>query len=386
MGRFTDQFDTFHQAAAATIGSDDFGSDDYHDALGLLLKSLDDNDRLTETGVTVASEIIVGLLAGRLMTEAGLQRNPSAADTPIEKPLIITGLPRSGTTVLHRLFTVDQTIQSLPFWLAGMPMARPPRETWEQNPVFQQVKRRVDQLDIDSPGFRQIHPIYADLADECRWAIDQSFWSATIAAGFTVPEYMDWVLRGEAGYAYRYHRRLLSVVADGDGRRWMLKDPSHIMALESLLEVYPDACIILTHREPARAFSSICSLVWHFRMGREEQTTREQVGQEMIRIWSTAMNRTEQLRSESDAGRIIDIHIDETRRAPIRTMHRIYEYFGLTASDEANAAWSVAIRKDPSQGHGEHHHSLEEYGLTEDMINRAICDEYHERLANLKTA
>jgi Sulfotransferase family len=387
---FSETFDVYHQQAMAVTGLTDFGSDNYHQPLKLLLSDLDTYPEFNELGVTALGEQITGYLIGRLMKQAGIKQYPHCLDTPIRRPVFITGMARSGTTVLHRLLNRDPDTQSLPFWLGNLPMPRPPRASWEAIPAYQNLKHALEHSAFFTDQSLALHPIAIDKPDECRWSIDQSFWCTTIALTTIVPNYMDWILRGDATYAYQYHRELLSLVANGDRRRWILKDPSHLLGIDALLRVFPDACIVQTHRDPLESMRSAANLLWEGRRKMIEETvSEEEHGELVLAGFSSALEKMESCRKEHDPGRFYDVHISETRLDPVGTMERIYQYFELPVTAGAREAWQQQVSEDASMGQGTYPRHPE-FGLTENQVNarlvqyleryRQVCEQARTRL------
>ena len=381
---FLTQFDAFHDMAAKATGLSDFGSDDYREPMRLLLSDYDEYMHFNDFGVQMIIGEIVGRLVGRLMTEQGLKSNssnpsnPELANAPITRPLVVIGMARTGTTALQRLLSQDPAVQSLPMWLGCTPMPRPPRDTWAANPCFQQVAQGLEQMYALSPEIRSIHPMAADEPDECRFALNHSFWAPDCSTTAIVPAYADWVFNGDARYAYRYYRRALNVIGSGDTRRWLLKDVCHLFNLDAFLDVFPDACVVFTHRDPIISLTSVTSLVYLLRQLREKKVDPMAHGQLMLDTWARAMGRAETLRRKYDQARFVDVHNDEFHADPIGTVERIYRHFSLPVSDAARAAWNARVQADPNSGHGKHHYKPEDFGITRQKVDEAV-GEYRTR-------
>lgn len=375
---FLAKFEEFHAAASSTLGGlANFGPDDYQEPLRLFLNDLDQNPVYNSVGRQSLSETIVGLLAGRLMLQQGLIENPAAIQTALSKPIFIVGMARSGTTVLHRVLTEDPATQSLPFWLANAPMPRPPRESWASNPVFQQIRHGLESSELINEQTRAIHPVFADQADECRWVLDQTFWSSTQSLTTATPNYKDWFLSADSEYAYRYHKTLLQLVGLNDSRRWVLKDPSHMNGIDALLAIYPDACIVQTHREPVECMRSIANLAVQPRLHRESNFDLDEYGRSTVDFWSRALIKMESVRKQHDPERFIDFHISEIRDDIVGCIARIYDHFKLPVTDQALHAWQRRLATDPNVGHSQTHQPPE-YGISESYVNESV-GEYYQR-------
>lgn len=380
---FLEAFDTLHAMASDATGLDDFGATDYHEPMRLLLADIDEHTVLSEAGIELMRQNLVVLLAGRLMTQHGLKSTPESARVAVEQPLVITGFPRTGTTVLQRLLDADPQFQSLPFWLAKMPMPRPPREAWEDHPVYQEVRQGLADLFSLVPDFRTLHPMRPQTGDECRWSIDQSFWTTTLAGTLVIPNYTRWLISSSPARAYDYHRRVLQLVAHGDQRPWLLKDPSHLFALDTVVDLFPGTRFVYTHRDPTECISSVSNLVWAFRPLAEPTLTREQVGTQMLEFWSAAVGKAEAARARLGEQHFCDIHVDETRTNPVATAERIYDYFDIPVPDTTRQAWEAAVTSPTTLAHKSRAQKPQEFGLTRKRVEAAM-PEYVRRYAQLK--
>jgi Sulfotransferase family len=373
-----DKIDAFHEQAVQATGLHDFGAADYRHGMRLLLSDFDRDPRFNALGSELISAEIVGRLIARLLTAQGLKDHPAARQGRIERPLIVIGMPRTGTTALQRLLSQDPALQSLPMWLACTPQPRPPRESWESNPWYRAAVQALARMFEFDPGMRRIHPIWAHEPDECRFAVNHSFWAPDWSTTTMAPNYADWVLNCDAGYAYCYYRDVLNLIAAGDSRRWLLKDVCHLFNLNSFLAAFPDACIVHTHRDPLTSITSVSSLVFRLRRLREGNPDPIEHGKLGLATWAKAFDRAETLRRSVDQRRFFDIHKDEVHADPIGSVERIYRHFDIPVTDAARAAWQRHVETDIAAGHGDHHYAAEDFGLTRESVYSA-CGAYYER-------
>jgi Sulfotransferase family len=380
---FSARFDAFHEQACAATGLDDFGPRDYVEGMRQLLHDYDTHCRFSPGGVQAAEGSVVLALIGRLFDQQGIATHPEFAAAEIRQPIVILGPPRSGTTALHRLLAQDPANQWLAQWLGCTPMPRPPRDTWEQNRWYQMSKQGVDQVYAVNPAVKDIHAIFPDQADECHFIIEHSFWSPAYAGSANVPDYFAWIFQADTTPIYRRYRQVLGLIAGGDTRRWVLKDPcTHPFALDTLLKTFPDACIVFTHRDPVSAMKSLASLTWEVRHWREPKLTPQQHARYELTWWGKAIARADAARARLDPSRVIDVHVDEFNRAPLATAERIYRHFGLALTDAARVAWQRQIDTDPRAGHGVHRHAVSDWGLDESEILQGVGS-YAESYARL---
>jgi Sulfotransferase family len=364
-----------HAAAAAITGLGDFGADDYRDGLAVLLGSYARDAGLTPLGNKVARALLRGALVARLLSEAAWQRYPQYAATVVERPIFVTGLPRTGTTALHRLLTADPAHQGLEVWLAEAPQPRPPRATWARDPVFQAIAANYEKHHIEHPEFMGVHYIAADHVEECWQLLRQSMRSVSYECLAHLPTYSSWLRAQDWTAAYRRHRRNLQLIGMNDGdRRWVLKNPSHLFALEELLEVYPDALVVQTHRAPATAIASVCSLAAHASAGWSTAFRGEVIGRDQLELWASGLERFMAVRARRDPAQFCDVDHDAFAADPVGTAESIYAYFGLTLSaaarDAMRALHALSVAGDARPAH---RYTLSDFGLTPEDVGRRFA-------------
>ena len=362
-----------HSAASDRTGLSDFGDDRYHEGLEILLQAYAENPYFNEVGRQAAFDQVVTALAARLRSEEGWKRNSEWRTTRIERPLFVLGLPRTGTTALHKLLAQDPANQSLPHWLGMNPQPRPALSTWESNTAFRETKARLDALYERSPGMRAIHDIQADEPDECRLLRMQSFADFTFDTAY-VPRYQEWLMSVDQRDTYERYRDNLRLIGAGDGRRWVLKCPGHLWALDALLFHFPDACIIQTHRAPEEVIPSSCSLRYSASQATEPGLSPELVGRDNLERWRRILGRASEIRSGFDSTRFYDMHFLDFIRDPLAEIERIYHYFDVPLSQAAHEAMTIWHENRPRNRHGEHRYDARQFGLTDDAIRDAFAD------------
>ena len=358
-----------HALASQVTGLSDFGPDDYADGLEVLLGSLERDAELTARGRKVMRAMLRGALAARLVSEAGWAAHPAYAQVPVERPLFVTGLPRTGTTALHRLLAADPAHQGLELWLAEAPQPRPPRQTWADNPVFRYIQAGCERHHVEHPEFMGVHYMAADQVEECWQLLRQSMRSISWECLAHLPSYSAWLRGQDWTGAYRRHRRNLQLIGLGTGRRWVLKNPSHLFALDALLAVYPDALIVQTHRSPEVAIASVCSLAAQATAGWSDTFAGEVIGRDQLELWASGLERfgTERARHDSDpSSRFFDVSYDDLVADPVGTAEAVYAHFGLPfggAAADAMRALSTGGRALAA-----HRYTLADFGLTEEQV------------------
>jgi hypothetical protein len=346
-----------HASASRITGLEDFGADDYGEGLRVLLRSYADEAALTPLGSKAKRSLLRGALVARLLSEAAWRQHPEYASTPITRPIFITGLPRTGTTALHRLLAADPAHQGPELWLTEVPQPRPPRETWAGNPVFAALQEGYR----SHPEFRGVHDISADQVEECWQLLRQSMTSVSFECLAFIPTYSRWLRGRDWHAAYRRHRQNLQLIGMWDaGRRWVLKNPSHLFALPALLAAYPDALVIQTHRDPRTAIASVCSLNARASEGWSDVFRAEVVGRTQLDLWADGLRRFMDDRAGYDPDQFLDVHYDDFVADPMATVAAIYARLGTPMSDEARSA--MAARH--SRGGPAHRYALADFGLT----------------------
>jgi Sulfotransferase family len=355
-----------HALASRVTGLEDFGPDDYSDGLAELISSLERDADLTARGRKVMRAMLRGALASRLMSEAGWRAHPEYAQVCLDRPLFVTGLPRTGTTALHRLLTADPAHQGLELWLAEAPQPRPPRQTWADNPVFQYIQAGCERHHVEHPEFMGVHYMAADQVEECWQLLRQSMRSVSWECLAHLPSYSAWLRGQDWTGAYRRHRRNLQLIGLGDERRWVLKNPSHLFALDALLAVYPDALIVQTHRAPEVAIASVCSLAAQATAGWSDTFAGEVIGRDQLELWASGVERFGAERARHDATRFFDVSYGDLVTDPVGTAEAVYAHFGLPfggAAADAMRALSTGGRSQAA-----HRYTLADFGLTGEQV------------------
>ncbi|GAA4482749.1 sulfotransferase [Rhodococcus olei] len=369
-----------HALATESTGLRDFGDDSHVEGLRVLLDSFDREAQLTPLGQMVARETVRGALGARALSEAGFARYPEHAGVPIERPVFVTGLPRTGTTALHRLLTADPGHQGLEMWLAERPQPRPHRDSWEGNPDFQQVQAIYAAQHEANPDMAGLHYMDALVVEECWRLLQQSMLSVSFECIFHVPAYSNWLAGQDWTSAYARHKKNLQLIGLNDtGKRWVLKNPSHMFAVDEIMSVYPDALIIQTHRSPRTVMASICSVNEHASRGWSEAFDNETIGRTQLDLWARGLDHFEKARARYNPAQFIDVDYHDFVADPLGTVETVYTHFSLPFTDEARLAMQDMHRQSLSGARRpEHTYALADFGLTESAVD--------ERFAGLQRA
>lgn len=359
-------------SAVRAVGLEDFGNDDdnYLEALTVLLESYRRDADFTELGSKMSRFFLRNALVARLLSEASWKQYPGYADVEITQPIFVTGLPRTGTTALHRLLCGDPRHQGLQLWLAEFPQPRPPRETWPQNPVFAEMQARFTRAHQENPDYTGLHFMTADEVEECWQLLRQSAHSVSYETLAHVPTYARWLAGQDWTPPYQRHRRNLQLIGLNEPeKRWVLKNPSHLFALDALFATYPDALVIQCHRPAETIMASMCSLAQHTTAGWSNTFVGATIGADSLETWSRGLERFNAVRASQNPGQFCDVDYVDLIADPIGTVEAIYAHFGIEMTDAARAAiehTDAESKQGPRAP--KHTYSLADYGLTEEQV------------------
>lgn len=367
-----------HDMAMAEVGFSDFGPDDYLAGLRALLSAIDSDLDLTGPVRERVFGMILAALISRLFSQKGWHENPDCLAAEIRRPLIITGLIRSGTTPLQKVLALDPQFQGLEYWLAETPMVRPPRRKWRSHPLFQNSAANLNAMLQANPMIGAVHQMAADEPDECLNLMRQSFISNMFASQLHIPSYDQWWMAQDETAAYLRHRDNLRLIGyHVRDQRWLLKNPGHILGIEPLLKVYPDACIVQTHRDPVQAVASICSLIMMIRKSIVPEANPLDDGPRENLLWSIGVKRA-MAAHDRHPENFHDVHMADFVEDPMGVIRGIYQRFDLRLHAEVEAAMKKWLDEHAAARPGFHRYQAEDFGLTQDAIRKQFA-EYIER-------
>jgi hypothetical protein len=368
-------------AARKETGLGDFGSDSFRPGLRKLIESLEGEAALNAIGRLAARGQLVGLLAGRLRLVEHRQRHPELADEEIRRPLFVLGLPRTGTTILYGLLAQDPAHRSPLSWEVAFPCPPPETATYDTDPRIEQTERQLGQIERLVPGFNAVHPMGARLPQECVAMLAVHFHSIQFMASYNVPSYGEWLVRQDMRPAYRFHREFLQHLQSRyPGERWVLKTPAHLSTIDALLEEYPDAMLVQTHRDPVDVIASVGSLECMLRSATSDDIDPHYVGRQQLELWSRILRRGMAARDRlPEPDRVFcDVHFADLLADPIDCVRRIYDHFGLELTGEADQRMRRFLADHAQDKHGVHRYTLETFGLSAEEVSRQFQD-YCER-------
>jgi hypothetical protein len=350
--------------AIRNTGLEDFGADDWREPFEVLLRSIDREADLNLFGRIWTRQDLLLFLKTRLEIEAAYRAHPEIEDEVIDRPVFVTGLPRSGTSILFELLAQDPQFMAPANWELVLPCPPPEAATYRDDPRVPRAHDLITQPGRVTPTFRAMHELGAWIPNECGVAFRMSFRSQHLAATFAVPSYAAWLYAADQRPAYAHYRRLLKLLQWRNPRaHWLLKSPEHQSYLPTLFEVFPDARVIVTHRDPLRAQGSVTNVLGTFYWMRSDQPLDAQAFEELLTPEGTAA-RLEAMIEWIESRRVPPAQLTHSRyadlmSAPLAALARVYEGVGATFDDAARAAVERYLREKPQHKFGAHRYEVE---------------------------
>jgi hypothetical protein len=343
----------------------DFGPAQFRENLDQLVASLLRTGAFTEQGLRQTREELTTLLCHRLQIQDWLTRYPEITSEQVHSPVFTTGLPRSGTTLLHHLFDHDDRLRLLRTWETSQPCPPPgfAPETIPQR--MEDTRRRIAQVwQATVAGFDAIHMIDVEGPDECTQLLSNDFNQVGFFNYLNVPDYYDWIVRqGNFVSSYEYHRTQLQLLQwRTPPRRWVLKYPNHLLALNAISRVHKDVRFVITHRDPVKTLASLCDLTFNFRSSRSEQVNKREIGRQML---SFVTAHVKSLLEFSAANREIiqDVDYYALLKSPLPVMSEIYAFMDMEFPETVSRNIYQWMLKNPQGKRGDHDYALKDFGI-----------------------
>jgi hypothetical protein len=341
--------------AVGQTGFSDFG-DDLDDGwwrtpFALLTETYRHAPELSAAGRVAAYAQLVGLLKNRLYLRDFLHRHPDAAATPVDAPIIICGLPRTGTTHLHNLMGADPALRSLPYWEANEPVPVPGEEPDQRQA---RTAAGLDFLNAAMPHFVRMHEMTVDHVHEEIAILQMAFASQVFESLGFLGRYRDWVISTDQTPAYEYLRLGLSVLSyqRGTGKRWVLKSPQHLEQFAVLRSVFPDATYAVTHRNPVDVCVSLATMMTYLARLSIDRPDPVAIGGYWIDRIETVLRRCVEDRELLPATQSIDVRFDEFMTDDVAMVERIYALAGQPFAASSRAALASYQEGHPRGRHG----------------------------------
>jgi len=339
--------------AIERAGSDDFGESTWAEGLDRLLDSLVNEAQLHEIGVEVAANDVATALANRLDITAWRATHPEVAEGRVDRPIVIIGQPRTGTTILFDLLAQDPGLRAPLTWEIDRPCPPPEPDTYDTDSRIAEVQATIDMADQLIPGFLAFHPLGARLGQECVRITGGDFRSMIFPTQYNLPSYDRWLLHeADLAPAYRWHRRYLQHLQSNVGGQWLLKSPAHLWHLDALAAEYPDALIVQTHRDPLKVIASVSALASHLRQMVTDDATIPQAARQYSEDILLGLDRGMDARDRGifPAEQVVDVQFAEFMADPFATIGALYDQLGRDLSADAEARMRAFLAKNPGDG------------------------------------
>ena len=353
-------------------GSSEWGTYDFREALRVLLTAVEKEARLSKMGRFATWRNITRALTNRLLMEQAKKKPGYPYEERCRRPVFITGLPRTGTTMLHNLMILDPQAHFMRLCDGMYPVPPPDPATWNEDEKIAEVKKYTTNLFTLRPDLKSVHNMHPTGPEECLWLFEHQFLDPIFSIRMHTPSYFNWLFsyNHDASYA-EYHEMLDLLARNFPSSRWTLKAPRHMYFLDSLLKEFPDACIIWAHRDPVKAVTSMASLSCLYRQPFSDNIDQKETGRFQYESMSKGIQRALSLRDHhADQTRFYDLQYWNLVNDPLQEIKKIHEYFTLPLSDKMEKAVLQWIKNNPQDKHGRHIYSPEDFGLSNKQIRK----------------
>ena len=365
--------DELEAAACEQTGLNEFGDGYHREGLERLVSSMNEEADLTETGELMQRGRLGAHLVARLQVEATYRAHPDI-EQQVEGPVFVIGLPRTGTTALSQLVAADPQFRSLRLWESGAPVPPPETATEHTDPRIAATEAGLALMNEAFPLMQTMYHSEATTASECQDLMGMSFRTVHFDGSARVPSYMAWVTDCDMRGTYEYHRRVLRLLQwHCPPRLWHLKTPVHMFALDALLDAYPNARFLWSHRDPAMVIGSVCSLIHYTRSWSSDRDDAALLGPEQTARWSEGVRRAMDFRARVGDERFADVAFASLQTDPIGALGASYERIGLEFSDRSRAAVGRWADQHEPGSHGSHTYALTDFGIDADAVREKFA-------------
>jgi hypothetical protein len=330
--------------------------------------------RLSDAGKVGVQGWLVGALVNRLRVERYAQEHPDLLERPIERPMFVFGFPRSGTTLAVNLLNQDPARRGFLRWQAEDPI--PPVKAGEMRTDPRCLAKQI-QLEEEAklmPHIAAMHFEDADSVTECQLSMIHTFCTHMFEAVTEVPSWRAWFLGTSYLPTFRYQKRLLQIMQSETPGRWLLKNPWHALFLKDLTAVYPDAQYVMTHRDPMDVVPSYCDLIKAYRGLYSDEIDLKNIAESTLDIFGRIALGAIDHKRVHGAGSIYDLHYQALMRDPIDEMKKLYRHFDEPWTETIEETMKKFLAKNPQGKHGQHDYSLEEFGLSPEVIRTRFAE------------
>ena len=365
--------------ARRRAGLTDLGGESFHDGLVALFEGAVSAGSFNQLGMAVLRDQAIGMLKIRLEVEEWYRRHPDISEQEILPPLFGLGLPRTGSTALSFLLGEDHRARSLLAWESGAPTPPPDPATYGTDPRIAATAVQISLIDELAPKFKTMLPSSPTGPTECLQIMALDFRSAMFGALGDNRHYEAWMKGCDMVSAYQYHERVLKLLQwKFPTKPWRLKSPAHMDSIDALLEVYPDARFLMTHREISQVIPSVVSLLDATSEFLRTGPLAPDFAANQAAYWERSLRKTMAYRDAGNEDRFYDIGFAEMRPDPIPAIGRLYDWLGEELTDDVAARMRTWWEMNPADKQGVHDYNPEQYGIDLDEL-RAQFAFYNDR-------
>lgn len=356
-------------------GGDGFGDDGFLEPLDVLLPALEQEAELTVLGRCLTRRFFLRLLEVRAQTVAYVRSDPGVLDEEIEQPIFIAGAPRTGTTVLHALLALVPGTRAPEGWELLRPVPPPDPHRYPDMARVALSGRELRRPAMVVSGLDAIHEYSGRMQKECVSAMSFEFRSEEFTARYRVPSYVAWLARCDMRPAYDWHRLVLQILQRRfEQRRWVLKSPVHLHSLPTLFATYPEARVVITHRDPLAVLGSVSSLVATLRYAHSDHVDLADIGGYHAELYGESLDRLVHL----DDGALDPARVSHTQYAafvaePLDTVHAVLDGLGIPYDPATEDAMRAHLREQPRAARGEHRYWFHDLGLSPDAERKRFA-------------
>ncbi len=338
--------------------------------LARLIASLESSAGLSDAGVAMTHRMFLSEQVNRLEGIRWVQDRPDIADEPVAAPVFLIGLPRSGTTYFQYLFDRDPRFRLIRTWQSTMPNPPPglfPETVATRRAAWAESRKSHPTFE----GFEALHLYDQDGSEECHAFLQQSYGAAGLHNLFRVPEYFDYLLdEADLAASYRVHKRQLQLLQHRlEPKPWALKYPNHVIAMDAILEVYPDARFVMTHRDPVQVLASIAKMTFNLRGLRAERPVDPvEVGRDMRHFIQRHIDRIMEFDAGPHGARVVHVDYYALVADPVGEMRKIHAGLGIDTPDDVAGAVGDWHQNNPKNARGKNDYTLEQWGLDDGEI------------------
>ncbi len=358
--------------ARAASGLDDPGPADFREGLAALAATYDTGG-FNARGRKRNRRRLVDLLATRMRVQQAWNEHPEILERPVRQPMVLTGLPRSGTSALFNLLACDPAARPLLLWESMFPDPMPGLEAGQSDPRRDAIEAHFAKAREENPDFTKMHYTSADTPEECVLIHAIAFSGVQMGIEIMAEPYGTWYRKQDLAPMYAYYKQLLQLLDwQRPGERWLLKAPAHMWGIDPLIATFPDVSVVWSHRNPLLCTASICSMTWTM-MNPVTDIAKEALGPVVMNFYADSLDRGLATRAKHDPKRFVDVNHDDFVEDSLGVVGGIYDHFEMPVPDAASAAFAAHVAANPKGKHGEHEYALEEYGLDPDQVRERFA-------------